>query len=68
MTPGIILAKGLGMAGSRCGLNLVAVFLVSGCCLPLLAQQTEPKRTQERSSPSLRQQAGQSELEKENAD
>ena len=66
MTPGIILAKGLGMAGSRCGLNLAAVFLVSGCCLPLLAQQAEPKRTQERSSPSLRQQAGQSELEKEN--
>jgi len=54
------------MAGSRCGLNLAAVFLVSGCCLPLLAQQAEPKRTQERSSPSLRQQAGQSELEKEN--
>lgn len=66
MKPGTALTKGLGMAGGRCGLKLAAAFLASACCLPLLAQQAEPKRVQERSTPGLRQQAGQSELEKEN--
>ena len=66
MTPGIVLTKGLGMAGGRWGLKLAAALFASTCCLPLLAQQAEPKRVQERSTSVLRQQAGQSELEKEN--
>lgn len=66
MTPGIVFTKGLGMAGGRWGLKLAAALLASACCLPLFAQQAEPKRVQERSTPVLRQQSGQSELEKEN--
>jgi protein involved in polysaccharide export with SLBB domain len=54
------------MASSRPGLILAAAILVSSCCLPVLAQQSDQKRVPERAPATLRQQSGQSELEKEN--
>jgi len=62
----IVVPKVQGMVANRWGLKLAAAILVSACCLPVLAQQSEPKRVPERTPASLRQQPGQSELEKEN--
>ena len=66
MNSPIVVPKIQSMATARCGLRLVASILVSACCLPVLAQQSEPKRVQDRAPVTLRQQDGQSELEKEN--
>jgi protein involved in polysaccharide export with SLBB domain len=66
MKPVMVVTKVQGMTGSRCGLKLAAAILASAWCLPALAQQSEPKRVQERAPATQRQQAGQSELEKEN--
>jgi protein involved in polysaccharide export with SLBB domain len=54
------------MAANRWGLKLAAGILVSTCCLPVLAQQSETKRVPERTPTTQRQQPGQSELEREN--
>ena len=66
MKPAILVAKVKLMTANRCGLKLGAAILVSACSLPVLAQQPEPKRVQDRAPATLRQQPGQSELEKEN--
>src|SRR5579863_8611426 len=52
--------------GTRWVLGLSSAFFLSACSMPALAQQPEPKRAQDRGTSTLRQQAGQSELEKEN--
>src|SRR5229473_3595107 len=49
-----------------CGLEIFATILISASCLPLMAQQPDQKRNSENSPAIQRQQAGQSELEKEN--
>src|SRR5258708_1896961 len=49
-----------------CLLEIFATILISASCLPLMAQQPDQKRNSENSSAIQRQQAGQSELEKEN--
>jgi len=49
-----------------CLLEIFATILISASCLPLMAQQSDQKRNSENSSAIQRQQAGQSELEKEN--
>jgi len=53
-------------AANRWGLRLGSAFFVSACFLPVLAQQPEPKRVQDRAPATQRQQSGQSDLEKEN--
>ena len=54
------------VTANRWRLRLCSAFFLSACFLPALAQQPEPKRAQDRAPSTLRQQAGQSELEKEN--
>src|SRR5258705_7695440 len=49
-----------------CLLEIFATILISASCLPLMAQQPDQKRNSENSPAIQRQQAGQSELEKEN--
>jgi|HubBroStandDraft_6_1064221.scaffolds.fasta_scaffold06599_2 protein involved in polysaccharide export with SLBB domain len=66
MKPAIVMRKVQGMAANRWGLKLAAGILVSTCCLPVLAQQSETKRVPERTPTTQRQQPGQSELEREN--
>jgi protein involved in polysaccharide export with SLBB domain len=66
MKTAILVAKVKRMTANRWGLKLGAAIIVSACSLPVLAQQPEPKRVQDRAPATLRQQAGQSELEKEN--
>jgi protein involved in polysaccharide export with SLBB domain len=66
MKPVMVATKVQGITGSRCGLKLATAILASAWCLPALAQQSEPKRVQERAPATQGQQAGQSELEKEN--
>src|ERR1700758_4172198 len=66
MKTAIFAAKVNRPAANRWGLRLCFAFSVSACFLPALAQQPEPKRAQDRAPSTLRQQAGQSELEKEN--
>jgi len=62
----IVVPKIQRMAATRCGLKLAATILLSACCLPVIAQESEPKRVPERAPATVRQQPGQSELEKEN--
>jgi protein involved in polysaccharide export with SLBB domain len=66
MKPGSATLNIQRMAAHRCGLKVAAAILVSTCCLPALAQQSDPKRVPDRAPANLRLQAGQSELEKEN--
>jgi len=66
MKRGVMSSKLQRIASFRTGLKLAAAVFVSTCCLPALAQQSEPKRVPDRTPATLRQQAGQSELEKEN--
>jgi protein involved in polysaccharide export with SLBB domain len=66
MKTAILVAKVKRMTANRWGLKLGGAIIVSACSLPVLAQQPEPKRVQDRAPATLRQQAGQSELEKEN--
>src|ERR1700757_4461522 len=66
MKTAILVAKVKRMTANRWGLKLGAAIIVSACSLPVLAQQPEPKRVQDRAPATQRQQAGQSELEKEN--
>ncbi|HXC48941.1 MAG TPA: SLBB domain-containing protein [Candidatus Sulfotelmatobacter sp.] len=66
MKPAIAVPEVQVVAGKRRGLILAAAVLASAWCLPALAQQSEPKRAQDRASDTQRQQLGQSELEKEN--
>jgi len=49
-----------------CLLEIFATILIFASCLPLMAQQPDQKRNSENSPAIQRQQAGQSELEKEN--
>ena len=49
-----------------CHSRIVAAILFSALGLPLMAQQSDQKRTPENATAIQRQQAGQSELEKEN--
>jgi protein involved in polysaccharide export with SLBB domain len=48
------------------GLKMIAAILFSALCLPAMAQQPEQKRVRENDPASPRQQAGQSDLEKQN--
>lgn len=48
------------------GVKLIAALFVSVLCLPAMAQQPDQKRVRENDPATLRQQAGQSDLEKQN--
>jgi len=61
-----IFAANKRVTAIRWGLRFGSAIFVSACFLPVLAQQPESKRAQDRAPATMRQQAGQSELEKEN--
>lgn len=66
MTTATSRMKMYGSKGLLCSLEIVAAILVSSLALPLMAQQSDQKRIPENVPAIQRQQAGQSELEKEN--
>jgi Polysaccharide biosynthesis/export protein len=66
MKRGIMGSKVQRMASIRSGFKLAAAIFVSTCCLPALAQQSQPKRASDRAPSNQRQLPGPSELEKEN--